>query len=258
LRVGHDFSFKAIEFNLVVKLVQFRTFSNFSPGNRNVTRRIIFFDSNSDLVIVFFNQPVLSFNFPMKHSSLTEFLEFLNKQDAKSFKTDIVDKYLAAHSIDHEEFLPYTFFREETYGRNLVAKNEYFELLVLTWLPEQRTPIHDHGDQRCWVLMELGSLTFKNYEPVGPITDGKKFNLKPSGKAETIKAGPEAIYIDDNIGLHSIANGSRKPAISVHLYAGPIPKCRVYNEALKTFEWAESEYFTFSGNTWTETIQELH
>ncbi|MFM8316296.1 MAG: cysteine dioxygenase [Deltaproteobacteria bacterium] len=194
----------------------------------------------------------------MKSISLNQFLDFLNQQTSTSFKTDIVDNFLKNHKIDHEEFLPYTFFREETYGRNLVAKNDFFELLVLTWLPEQRTPIHDHADQRCWMLMELGSLTFKNYEPVGSIIDGKKYQLKPLGKAETIKAGNQPIYIDDGWGLHSIANASRKPAISVHLYAGPVPKCRIYNETLKSFETVELEYFTFSGNTWNEDIQELH
>ncbi len=194
----------------------------------------------------------------MKQSSLKDFLEFLNQQDAKSFKTDIVDKYLKTHPIDHEEFLPYTFFREETYGRNLIAKNDFFELLVLTWLPEQRTAIHDHANQRCWVLMELGSLTFKNYEPIGPIIDEKKYTLKPAGKAEVIKAGSSPAYIDDGIALHSIANASRKPAISVHLYAAPVARCRIYDEASKTFKWSELEYFTFSGNTWNETIQALH
>jgi cysteine dioxygenase len=194
----------------------------------------------------------------MKPTSLNEFLEFLNQQTAETFKTDIVDKYLQSHTIDHEEFLPYTFFREETYGRNLIAKSEFFELLVLTWLPEQRTAIHDHNDQRCWMLLELGSLTFKNYEPIGPIIPGKKYSLKPAVRAQTLKAGSNPVYIDDSMGIHSIANASRKPAISVHLYAGPVAKCQVYNEATKIFELTELEYFTFSGQTWTETIQELH
>jgi len=194
----------------------------------------------------------------MKQTSLKEFLEFLNQQNSQTFKTDVVDKYLQTHHIDHEEFLPYTFFREETYGRNLIAKNDHFELLVLTWLPEQRTPIHDHASQRCWVMMGLGALTFKNYEPVGSIIDGKKYSLKAMGRAEIIKAGSSTAYIDDGIALHSIANASRKPAISVHLYAGPVSQCRIYNESTKMFEWSELEYFTFSGNTWNEPTQELH
>lgn len=193
----------------------------------------------------------------MINTSLKEFLDFLNQQTERTFKTDIVDKYLSTHKIEHEDFLPYTFFREETYGRNLIAKTDFYELLVLTWLPEQRTAIHDHAGQRCWVLMELGSLTFKNYEPVGPIVEGKKYQLKPMGRAETLKAGVQPVYIDDGLAIHSIANASRKPAISVHLYAGPVPTCMVYNEALKTFERSDLEYFTFSGHNWAESTQEL-
>lgn len=190
---------------------------------------------------------------PTKQASLKQFLDFLDDQDAKSFKTDSVDRFLRDHEISHEEFLPYTYFREETYGRNLVSKNEHYELLVLTWLPEQRTPIHDHAGQRCWMMLGLGALTFKNFQPL----ENGKGPLKVAGPTEIKDAGNAAVYIDDGIGIHSIANASRKPAISVHLYAGPIPRCQVYSETLKTMKWVDLEYFTFGGNEWIRPSVDL-
>jgi cysteine dioxygenase len=174
----------------------------------------------------------------MKKSTLPAFLEFLNHLSEKDFKSDPVDKYLTENQLCQEEFLPFIYFREETYGRNLVYKTDKYELLILTWLPQQRTPIHDHGGQRCWMLIQSGKLTFKNFKPL----DESKPALSVVG-SECHQAG-EAVYIDDGMGVHSIANCTTKPAVSMHLYAGPVPRCRIYNEGSRTFDWVELGYFT--------------
>lgn len=178
----------------------------------------------------------------MKPATLTRFLDFLQSLDGTGFQGTSVDRFLTDHFVPQEEFLPYIFFREDTYGRNLVYKNDFFELLVLTWLPHQRTKIHDHSGQRCWMTVQLGTLSFKNYAT--PQTD--KCELIPLCGADTCVEG-KALYIDDGIGVHSIVNASRKPAVSVHLYAAPISRCKTYNEALKRFEWTDLHYFTEFG-----------
>lgn len=178
----------------------------------------------------------------MKTASLNSFLDFLNGLDAKGFQSDKVDCFFRDNLIPTEEFLPYMFFREDTYGRNLVAKNDFYELIVLTWLPQQRTRIHNHSGQRCWMGITVGTLTVKNYAT--PKTDC--CDLVSLGQVETCCEG-NCVYVDDDIAVHSICNASRKPAVSVHLYAGPIPKCKIYNEAAKRFEWVELQYFTQYG-----------
>jgi cysteine dioxygenase len=175
----------------------------------------------------------------MKVITLPQFIDYLNERTEADFKGNLVDKYLAEHSIEQDQFLPFIYFREDTYGRNLVYRTSRFELLLLTWLPKQRTPIHDHAGQRCWMMLQSGSLAFRNYEPLNE----KTTELVCRGPVNTHDTG-ETVYIDDGIGIHSIANASNKPAVSVHLYAGPIPRCRIYDEASKRFEWKELEYFT--------------
>jgi len=175
----------------------------------------------------------------MKTIQLPEFVDFLCGLKDPDFKGEKVDRYLTDHRIEEDSVLPFVYFREETYGRNLIFKNESFELLTLCWLPQQRTPIHDHAGQRCWMVMQTGTLTFKNFEPI----DNDNSPLIPCGKCETRTEGA-AVYIDDGIGIHSIANASVKPAISLHLYAGPIPTCKIYDEAIKRFRTIELRYFT--------------
>lgn len=175
----------------------------------------------------------------MKEITLPDFIAFLNEQRPHDFKGDVVDQYLSERRLEEDALIPFIYFREETYGRNLVFKNEFFELLVLTWLPQQRTPIHDHAGQRCWMLLQSGKLTFKNYRT----PEAEEAPLIVAGPCETHEAG-EAVYIDDGIGVHAIANATTKPAISVHLYAAPIQRCRIYDETAKRFKWVELDYFT--------------
>lgn len=175
----------------------------------------------------------------MTEISLPDFVAFLNEQRPQDFQGQSVDRYLSRHRLEEDALIPFIYFREETYGRNLVYKNEHFELLVLTWLPQQRTPIHDHAGQRCWMLLQSGKLTFKNFRT----PESEDAPLVVAGACETHEAG-EAVYIDDGIGVHAIANATTKPAISLHLYASPIQRCRIYDECTKRFKWVELEYFT--------------
>lgn len=175
----------------------------------------------------------------MKKIRLADFVGFFDVQKAPAFANGSVTKYLRAHEVDMDEFASYVYFREDTYGRNFVAGNDLYEMLVLTWLPGQHTPIHDHDGQRCWMQMIAGRLDFKNYHPI----DRKKPQLIAKGPPETHEVG-EGVYIDDSMGVHSIQNTSTKPAISLHIYSTPVTRCQIYNEAKKKFEWLDLSYFT--------------
>lgn len=181
----------------------------------------------------------------MNPVKLQEFLEFLRGLGQQDFKGETVTRFLSDRPFESTAFSPFTFYRSDTYGRNLVSRSDLYELIVLTWLPRHRTPIHDHASSRCWMWMMRGTLTFRNYEfPEQDCTKG----LTCQGETETHSVG-DLVYIDDNQGIHSIANASNEPAVSVHLYAGPIPRCQIYDEKLKQMTWKELCYFTEGGRT---------
>ena len=175
----------------------------------------------------------------MKKVLLADFVNFFEAQKSAAFTNGTITKYLCNHEVDMDEFASFVYFREDTYGRNFVCGNDLYEMLVLTWLPGQYTPIHDHAGQRCWMRMLAGSLEFKNYYPI----DRKNPELIEKGKPERHETGG-GIYIDDSMGVHSIKNSSSKPAISLHVYSSPIQRCQIYNEAKKKFEWLDLNYFT--------------
>jgi hypothetical protein len=89
------------------------------------------------------------------------------------------------------------------------------------------------------MIIQSGKLSFKNYHPVAEEGDP----LIVNGPLEVHEAG-NSVYMDDKMGIHSICNATQKPAVSLHLYAGPIERCRIYDESERRFFWKEMEYFT--------------
>lgn len=59
--------------------------------------------------------------------------------------------------------LQYCFFNEVRYARNLVERNQYFELIVICWKAGQQSPIHNHEGSRsdsigyfhCFVFVKI-------------------------------------------------------------------------------------------------------
>jgi len=174
------------------------------------------------------------FAFNMKSTSLNDLILYLDQRNEADFKGDLIGAYLKATHIPQDDFAPYIFFREETYGRNLVSGNDLYQLLVLTWLPKQKTPIHDHAGQRCWMTVISGKLAVQSYKPLKP----NSHDLIPCGPVETRTAG-ETSYIDDDIGIHELSNPFSKPAVSVHLFSAPVHECRIYNDESKRFQWSQ-------------------
>ena len=110
--------------------------------------------------------------------------------------------------FDSPEWKNYVSFDDNTYKKNLVFRNDNFELFVVCWKPKQKTPIHSHAENGCIIKMLKGNLTEKLY-----FNDG-------SFKKHTLYKN-DITFIDDNIGKHIMENDSDKNAISMHLYSPP-------------------------------------
>lgn len=80
-----------------------------------------------------------------------------------------------------------------------------FDMYIISWLPEQRTSIHDHPRYGCIMYLMAGTLEEKLYN--------KKLELIAT---KTIK-GPYIGYIDDSIGFHSIRCIDK--AVTFHIYS---------------------------------------
>ena len=137
--------------------------------------------------------------------------------------------------IEISEFEKYAAWIDADYSRNCIARKEGFEIILICWDQKAKTPMHDHDGQDCWVVQVSGTVVEKRFE----INDGK-FDLTNEAY---LKEG-DITYMNDRMGFHTLENNTNSRAMTLHVYANPIEKCKVYNEEKSQFEVKELVYDT--------------
>jgi cysteine dioxygenase len=145
------------------------------------------------------------------------------------FESESVYGYVRAHPVRPETLRPYLFFSSANYTRNLIFKNELFELLAICWDVGQGSRIHNHREQQCWMAVPIGKLKNQNYRVVDRDPRKKTCRLEAS-KSFLITATAPA-EVDQEEPVHQVLNlkefGER--AVSLHIYSRPFNTCEVYS-----------------------------
>jgi len=148
-------------------------------------------------------------------------------------------KIISSMDIPKEEFLPYAFWKDEGYARNCIKRTKDYELLLLCWNPGDKTPVHGHDGQDCWVYLVDGEMEEIRYRA------DEEDNLTKTHVEKL--TGHRLTYMRDEMGYHMIKNNSENRAITLHIYALPIDECEVFDENKETFVDKEMEYDTVTG-----------
>lgn len=117
--------------------------------------------------------------------------------------TNIVKNY---HGNDWRQYIQ---FNNNTYNRIRLHdfSNSKFEIYIISWKPEQMSPIHDHSENGCIMKVLGGVLMETLYD----------YNLVPLN--ETIINKNFVSFIDNHIGLHKIE--ALEYSVSLHVYSPP-------------------------------------
>jgi cysteine dioxygenase len=120
--------------------------------------------------------------------------------------------------------LPFLAFRRGGYARTRVHRCGDFELLLLTWSPGSQSPVHDHNGQDCWFVPLAGAFALDDY--TARLTPLRSRRLGPG----------ELDRRDEYEAVHAVRPTSPS-AISLHVYARPIDRCRVFDLHRGTWQW---------------------
>jgi cysteine dioxygenase len=129
--------------------------------------------------------------------------------------------------IKANAFEPYAFWSKECYTRNCIIDSEKFELILICWCAGQTTQIHDHDGEECWVKVIEGEFkeTIYKQNEAGDMNVVKSAISKPN----------DITYMKDFMGFHTLENIANKKSMSLHLYAKPIRKCRIFDVESQIF-----------------------
>ena len=144
------------------------------------------------------------------------------------FTCDNVYQFLAENPVDVDTISPYFHWSEKFYTRNLIFKNERFELMALCWSEGQVSKIHNHADQMCWMTVPIGKLRGQNFRAI-ELDENKGFcKLEETDNFNLSDCLAAKVELEEPI--HQILNlpEFNEPAVSLHIYSKPFDKCLCY------------------------------
>lgn len=125
-------------------------------------------------------------------------------------------------SIPNSEFEKYYSWNDEKYARNVLARNDDFEVLLICWEKGQSSPIHDFNAQEAWVHPIEGMLREECY----------KINLDDDRleKVSSVLLGTDEFSYMKQVGIHRYSNAYSARTVSLNIYRKPVTEWHVYDE----------------------------
>lgn len=179
--------------------------------------------------------------------TIENLIEGLREMPDQEFKCDPVYQFLAENPVDVDSIAPYFFWSSKFYTRNLIYKDERFELMAVCWESGQVSPVHNHSDQMCWMTVPIGKLRGQNFSVLD--IDEKKGFCKLNETDQFDLSDCLAAKVELEEPIHQILNLSefQSRAVSIHIYSKPFAKCLAYCRDTDTFKEVNLRYTSIKG-----------
>jgi uncharacterized NAD(P)/FAD-binding protein YdhS/quercetin dioxygenase-like cupin family protein len=130
-----------------------------------------------------------------------------------------IENILIRSDLDIDDVSEFVAPTENGYGRRRVARTDEFEVLVMTWLPGQRTGAHDHAGALSVFKVLQGTARETTFS-------ASRDSLVDSADSRELCAGQ--VGIDACGVIHEIRNDAagNQSLVSLHVYAPPLPELR--------------------------------
>lgn len=199
------------------------------------------------LVFIRVLSPLLAVKTHMKTVKIENLIEGLRAFTDENFTCDNVYRFLAENPVEVETISKYLFWSEKFYTRNLIYKNEQFELMALCWNKGQMSKIHNHAEQMCWMTVPVGHLRGQNFHTV-EIDEARGFcQLEETDCFDLSDCLTAKVELEEPI--HQILNlpEFESRAVSLHIYSKPFEKCLCYCRETNCFTEVSLAYTSVDG-----------
>ncbi len=143
---------------------------------------------------------------------------------------------MRSSDIPESEFERFYHWNDEKYTRNLLERNDKFELVLICWEKGQRSFIHDYKAHDAWIHPIKGLLREERFvkdETSGSLEQVCSVVLDPNSYS----------FMGDSVAVHRFSNVYESRSVSLHLYAKPVDEWTTYTtagEAQLTKVWWDS------------------
>lgn len=134
-----------------------------------------------------------------------------NKEDFSSEKIkNYINDYQYQKEFDH--YLS----NSDSSIKIKIYENDLFDVYVILWNSYEKSKIHNHAENGCWLKVLKGKLQENLYDSNLNCIDHK-----------TIKEG-DLSFIKNSIGYHNIINKENEKALTLHIYSPKDHKTNYY------------------------------
>jgi cysteine dioxygenase len=173
-------------------------------------------------------------------------VETLRAVPPPQFRPGEVCSRLGGVVLDPRTLAPFLHFAPRRYTRNLIYRDDVFELIALCWEPHSESPIHNHSGQLCWLSIQRGALRLENFLSLDGPGPGDNIRLVPNGGVQRAPEGVLDLQQGDN-GIHRVSNPFEERAVSLHVYSRPYDTCLAYDPAARTSREMRLYYHSVGG-----------
>jgi cysteine dioxygenase len=176
-------------------------------------------------------------------TSVEDLIEGLKSFERDYITIDRVRSFVDSHRLTVDELKPYAMFSDKYYTRNLIYRDELFEVMSICWMPGQKTTIHTHNGQLGWMTVPQGEVAMHNFRYVGCNAPENQNVVGidclagathiEMDRLDTFVAAENSpvVCVDKLHTIHQIENPerSKKGVISLHVYSLPIDSCVAFD-----------------------------
>ena len=148
--------------------------------------------------------------------------------------------------LDPRTLAPFLHFAARRYTRNLIYRDDLFELIALCWDPNTASPIHNHSGQLCWLSIQSGVLRLENFTSLDGPGPGDGIRLVPNGGIDRAGEGCLDLQQGENA-IHRVSNPFDERVVSLHVYSRPYDVCLAYDPAARTSREMRLQYHSVGG-----------
>ncbi len=182
----------------------------------------------------------------MNQIPIQDLIRGLRERSDDEFGSAGVHEFLNDRPVDIDSLQKYLFWSDSYYTRNLIYKDERFEVMAICWEKGQVSTIHDHSDQKCWMTVAMGLLKGRNFA-IDEL-DVEKGYCRLSETASFELSLQQAAMVDLGEPVHQVWNASDTDrTVSVHIYSKPYDRCRIYMPETNSFKEILLSYTSIDG-----------
>lgn len=179
--------------------------------------------------------------------AIQNIIEGLRAIPEEDFTCQHVYEFLGNNPVDVDSITKYFHWSDNFYTRNLIYKDQRFEMMAICWEKGQVSRVHDHSDQKCWMTVPVGRLRGQNFAVVEKDESRGLCRLIETDSFELSDCLAAKVELEEPV--HQVLNlpEFNERAVSIHIYSKPFQTCFSYCRDTHTYKEVLLFYTSIDG-----------